>query len=238
MVSVITPCFNSAKTIEKTLESVKAQGTDEIEHIIIDGASTDGTLDILNEYKTSVDYDVIIVSEPDNGIYDAMNKGIKLAHGDLIGIINSDDWYEPDTIKNIHNAYTGDDHEIIYGMIRTYDEGKLRTIEFYHHDFLIKRMINHPGCFVTRAVYDDHGLYDTSYRSSADYEWAKRCLDRGVKFTPVFNVLANVSLGGMSASNIGFRETLKLQHEWGEISNFKYHAYTLKSHIGDLIKKK
>ncbi len=237
MLSVITPCYNSAKTIKKTLDSVKTQNAGELEHIIIDGASTDGTLDILNEYKASVDYDVIIVSEPDGGIYDAMNKGIGLARGELIGIINSDDWYDPDALNTIIKAYSGGKYVIIYGMIRTYDDNRLRTMEFYHHDFLIKRMINHPGCFVTRSVYEDYGLYDTSYKSSADYEWAKRCMDRGVVFTPVFDVLANVSLGGMSASNIGFRETLKLQHEWGEVSSLKYYAYTLKSLIGDCIRK-
>ena len=161
-----------------------------------------------------------------------------MASGELVGIINSDDWYEHDAFERIREAYSGAMYEVIYGMIRTYSEDKLKTVEFYHHDFLLDRMINHPGCFVTAKTYRDFGLFDLKYRSSADYAWMKNIADRDVVFTPVYEVLANVRCGGMSGSNIGFRETLKLQHEWGRVSTAKYIAYTLKSYIGDLIKGK
>ena len=233
-ISIVTPTYNSIKTIQSTLDSVEAQASHIYEHIIIDGGSTDGTLDLLYDYRDRTPYEVKIVSEPDNGIYDAMNKGIRMASGDLIGIINSDDWFEPDTIELVMQAYTGAQYEIIYGMIRTYQDEKLKTVEFYHHDFLLDRMINHPGCFVTKALYDKIGVFDTGFRSSADYDWMKRALDASAVFTPVYEPLANVRLGGMSASNQGFRETLKLQYDWGRVSRSRYLAYTFKSHVGDL----
>ena len=235
--SIITPCYNSAGTIKNTLESVLNQHYDNMEHIVIDGGSTDGTLKILDEYKARADYEVKIVSEPDNGIYDAMNKGIRMASGDLVGIINSDDWYEAGAFDKITGAYSGAPLEVIYGAIRLYEEDKLKSAEFYHHDFLLQRMINHPGCFVTGKTYAEVGLFDTAFRSSADYDWMKRAYDAGAVFTPIESVLANIRAGGMSASNVGFRETLKLQYKWGQISGFKYAAYSFKSRIGDLIRK-
>ena len=233
-ISVITPCFNSASTIRDTLASVEAQHCDNMEHIIIDGASTDDTLDIVREYADRVPYEVKTVSEPDGGIYDAMNKGIMLATGGLIGIINSDDSFAPGAFELIRNAYTGAGHEIIYGMIRTFEKDRLKTVEFYHHDFLPDRMINHPGSFITPACYRDFGLYDTSFKSSADYAWMKNAMDAGAVFTPIYEILADIRLGGMSSSNTGFRETLKLQYEWGRVSRARYLAYTFKSYIGDL----
>lgn len=232
--SVITPCYNSASTIKDTLDSVEAQHCDNMEHIIIDGESTDSTLDIIREYSERVHYEVKIVSEPDGGIYDAMNKGIRMADGDLIGIINSDDYFAPDAFARIKSACTGAEHEIIYGMIRTFEKDRMKTLEFYHHDFLLDRMINHPGSFITPACYRDYGLYDTSFKSSADYAWMKKAMDEGAVFTPIYEVLANIRLGGMSGSNTGFRETLKLQYEWGRVSRARYLAYTFKSRIGDL----
>ena len=219
------------------MDSVADQEVNDIEHILIDGGSSDGTLGLLNEYAGRVPYDVKIVSEPDDGIYDAMNKGIRMAEGDLVGIINSDDWYERETFGKVSGIYGGTDNEIIYGAIRVYEGERIRSIEFYHHDFLLQRMINHPGCFVSRGVYERVGLFDTAFRSSADYDWMKRAYDSGAAFIPVYDVLANIRTGGMSSSNVGFRETLKLQYQWGQISAPRYAAYTLKSHIGDIVRK-
>ncbi len=233
--SVITPCYNSEKTIEDTLNSVLNQHYDNIEHIIIDGASSDKTVEIVEKYKKKAPYKVTVVSEPDNGIYDAMNKGIGMASGDLVGIVNSDDWYEENAFEEIIGAYNNNEYEIIYGMIRLIDEGSIRSIEFYHHDFLLKRMINHPGCFVTLQTYRKVGLFDTAFRSSADYAWMKKAMDDGAVFTPVYKILANVRTGGMSSSNRGFRETLRLQYEWGQVSKPYYLAYDIKSRIGDIL---
>ena len=233
--SIVTPCYNSAATIRNTLDSVRSQNYPDMEHIIIDGGSTDDTLEILREYSGAAPYEVKIVSEPDNGIYDAMNKGIHLACGDLIGVINSDDWYEEGALAKISEACTGADAEIIYGMIKLYDSDKLKSIEFYHHDFLLDRMINHPGCFISSGAYAKVGDYNTAYRSSADYEWMKRAYDIKAVFTPVYEALANVRTGGMSSTNVGYRETLKLWYEWGKVSKMHYILYSFKSRIGDVI---
>lgn len=233
--SIVTPCYNSASTIRNTLRSVEDQKIKDLEHVIIDGGSTDDTMSILQAYADGAEYDVRITSEPDDGIYDAMNKGIRMAEGDLIGIINSDDWYEPGAFERILSAYRNNDLEVIYGMIRLYDRDRLRSMEFYHHDFLLDRMINHPGCFVTRGAYQKVGSFDTSFRSSADYDWMKRAMDAGCTFTPVYDVLANVRAGGMSSTGVGYRETLKLQHQWGRVSGIRYAAYSLKSRIGDAL---
>ncbi len=258
-ISIVTPSFNSSSTIEHTLDSVAAAydalirhlekndpgdtGTGirydsvTLEHVIADGGSSDGTINILKQYRDRVPYEVIISSEPDGGIYEGMNKGIKMSSGDLIGIINSDDWFEEDVLINILSAYTGNEHEIIYGAIRIYDGDDPRKPEFYHHDNLLNRMINHPGSFVTAGTYRDYGLFDTTFRSSADYAWMKHASDMGAVFTPVESVLANVRAGGMSSTNVGFRETLKLQYGWGRVSWIRYVLLTFKSHVGDLCRK-
>ena len=98
LVSVLTPCYNSIKTIEKTLECIEKQTYQNIEYIIVDGGSTDGTLELIEQHRNRLPKQFTLISEKDNGIYDAMNKGIGLAKGRLIGIVNSDDWYEEDTV--------------------------------------------------------------------------------------------------------------------------------------------
>lgn len=113
-VSIITVVYNGVKNIEQTIKSVLHQTYSNIEYIVIDGGSTDGSLDIIKKYSDSISY---WVSEADKGIYDAMNKGISKATGDLIGIINSDDWYEPDAIMNMVTAY--EENTVLYGIIRT-----------------------------------------------------------------------------------------------------------------------
>lgn len=109
--TIITVCYNSAATIEKTIKSVLGQSFTDFEYIIIDGASTDGTLDIINKYRSGI---ATVVSEPDKGIYYAMNKGLSLARGRIVGIINSDDWYEPDALELVARAHEQSDGETIF----------------------------------------------------------------------------------------------------------------------------
>ncbi len=237
-ITIITPCYNSAATIQDTLNAVKAQNYQNLEHIFIDSCSTDGTLDILNVYREEVSYDVKIVSEKDNGIYDAMNKGIAMATGDIIGISNSDDWYEAGALEEVAASYKGNKYEIIYGMKRTFDNGILRSVEFYSHEFLMEQMICHPACFVTKAVYEDKGVFDLSFRSSSDYDWMiKRFMEKDVVFTPVYKILANMRRGGMSDTNVGYRETLKLMKQYGQKSGFYYRFNVAKSYISDFCKR-
>ncbi|HLF63644.1 MAG TPA: glycosyltransferase family 2 protein [Saprospiraceae bacterium] len=181
-VSIITPTLNSAKTIADTLESVKQQTFEHIEHIIIDGLSRDETVDIVHRQAPHA----ICISEADNGIYDAMNKGIRMATGDIIGILNSDDFYaNPMVIKTIVTVFETKHCDALYGdlvyvdarkkdkIVRTWTAGDYRA-----RKFLFGWMPPHPTFFVKRSVYEKHGLFDTSLCNSADYELMLRFLYR------------------------------------------------------------
>lgn len=149
-VTIITVCYNSSKTIERTLKSVLNQTYSDYEYIIIDGFFTDDTLSIIEDYKPLFGSKLRVISEPDNGIYDAMNKGIRLASGDLIGIVNSDDYLELDALQNIVDAYDGYQYEIIYGMIRTIRDDKEVQVYIKKHENIDEDMIAHPACFITK----------------------------------------------------------------------------------------
>ena len=190
LVSVITPCYNSEKTIEKTLSSIENQTYSNIEYIIIDGGSSDRTLSLIEQHRDRLPKNLRIISERDKGIYDAMNKGIHMANGSLIGIVNSDDWYEHDTIEQAVTHYQGNSYEVLYGMQRNYLGDKEKAILFFHHDFLSEQMITHPTCFVTKGAYQALGLFDLSYRSAADYDLMLRFWrSQKVVFTPILRVL-------------------------------------------------
>jgi len=237
LISVITACYNSEKTIRRTFDAMLAQTYQNYEYVIVDGGSTDGTLTIIEEYMPKFQGRMTCVSEPDKGIYDAMNKGIARCHGDLIGINNSDDWYEPETLEQIAASYRGNKYEVVYGMQRTIRDGKECEILFYHHDFLAEKMITHPTCFVTRQTYKDFGVFDSeNYRSSADCELMLRYYLSGkVTFTPVYHILSNFTLGGMSSSNLGVIETAKLKRSLGLMSKKKYWITLIKAKLSDLI---
>ncbi len=136
--SIITVCYNSEKTIERTIKSVLNQTESNYEYIIVDGGSTDKTLDIVKNYEDAFNGRLKYISEKDNGIYDAMNKGIGMAKGELIGLINSDDYYELDALENIKKEYEKLEdekkkHLVMYGFMRTVNDDKEIAVEFYHH---------------------------------------------------------------------------------------------------------
>lgn len=232
LVSVLTPCYNSAKTIEKTLECIERQTYANIEYIIIDGGSTDDTLKIIDSHRERLPGRFTLISEHDDGIYDAMNKGIRIARGQLVGIVNSDDWYEPDTVEQVVRHHGVEKYQVIYGMQRTYDRGRERSVFIYNHEFLPEQMITHPTCFVTKAAYDDFGVFDLKYCSSADLELMLRFYEtKKVTFTPVMRVLSNFQLGGMSSSQKGVREAALIRYRHQYISRKKYYFVTMKSYI-------
>lgn len=239
LVSVITPCYNSGNTIEKTLECMENQTYRNIEYIIIDGGSTDNTLKIIEQHKGKLPKNLTVVSEKDNGIYDAMNKGVRLAKGQLIGIVNSDDWYENDTVEQIVKNYGGNRYEVIYGMQRNFFREKEKATFIYYHDFLPEQMITHPTCFVTAETYRDFGVFDTKYRSAADYDLMLRFYEsKKVVFTPVMRVMSNFRLGGMSGSQTGVRENATIRYQRGYMSKKRYQFVMLKSHVYEWLHRK
>lgn len=239
LVSIITPCFNSAKTIAKTIESVLTQTYKNVEYIIIDGASNDNTLKVIQEYEPSFEGRLRVVSEKDNGIYDAMNKGIRLATGELVGIVNSDDYYNFDSIEIMVQNMLDVKYQILYGYQRNFKDGKETKICIYHHNFLDQQMITHPTCFVTKSVYNDFESYNCKYKSSADYEFMLRIFHGGkVAFKPVYHIISNFAEGGMSDSQVGVQETARLRLQFGIISKNRYRSIMLRSKLYHLLKEK
>ncbi len=230
--SIITVCFNSERTIERTIKSVLDQTCQDYEYIIIDGASNDRTPDIIHQYESLFGGKMKLISEEDQGIYDAMNKGIRMASGELIGIVNSDDYYEKDALENVSEAYEGYDYTIIYGLLRTVLDGKEVMVHLKNHEFLEKDMITHPTCFITRKTYERFGGYSLRYPYSADYEFMLRIRnEEDVRFVKLYTIISNLSLGGVSGTVKGYRDTMKLLHEYGLIESRKYYFEMIKSWI-------
>lgn len=199
-VSIITVAYNSEATIAGTLGSVLAQSYNEIEYLIIDGNSSDRTVEIAEGFRPQMEAKGIrfrIVSEPDQGIYDAMNKGIRLAEGGIIGILNSDDWYEPDAVETVVNEFAKGECDLLFANIRMHKadgssfvkKARLRSIQ-------TSRDWNHPTMFVKAAVYKAHpfrmkGIHD-------DYGCYLQMRKEGLRVVVVDKVLANFRMGGAS----------------------------------------
>lgn len=196
-ISIITVCLNSEKTIEQTIQSVIDQNDENYEYIIIDGGSGDGTLDIIKKYKKNIS---IVVSEPDQGIYDAMNKGIALASGDIIGIINSDDWYEPGILKKVRDYFQKSDAGVIYGRLRRISEDGIVSIRIPSDIEKIRyeMEIPHPTVFIRKEIYERYGVFQLKYKIASDYDLMLRLYISGVKFVYQDEVFSNFRLNGIS----------------------------------------
>jgi len=203
-VSIITITYNSAETVEDTIQSVLSQSYPNIEYIIVDGASKDDTLSIVNRYSDKI---ATIISEPDKGIYDAMNKGVRAATGDIVGILNSDDFYaDNEVISNIVETIQRTHSDACYAdlvyvdrvetdrVIRSWKSGTYR-----HGDFLRGWMPPHPTFFVKRSIYEKYGLYSLQLRSAADYELMLRLIHKhGISLSYLPRVITKMRAGGHS----------------------------------------
>lgn len=239
-VSIITVCYNSEATIERTIQSVLGQTYGHLEYIIVDGKSSDHTMEIVERYRPLFQGRMKVVSEPDQGIYDAMNKGICMARGSLIGIINSDDSYEPDAVEKIVHAMTEDQYQILYGMLRVM-HGEIETrITMPKHENLENEMIAHPTCFVTKSVYEDFGMFDLRYRSCADHDFMLRMRkQKEIVFVPVYEILATFSEGyGMCYQESSMIEALGMLAEHGIMSRKKYCLIHMKYRIKNFFCRK
>jgi len=182
-VSIITVCFNSKHTIAETINSVLSQDYKNIEYIVVDGNSADGTLEIISKYRGKISK---FLSEPDNGIYDAMNKGIKLASGDTIGILNSDDIYaNSSVIANIANFITNNNLDAVYGDIVYVDKHKTNKIKRYWKAgnykkgaFLYGWAPPHPAFFCRKQIYEKYGSFRTDLKIAADFELMLRLMEK------------------------------------------------------------
>ncbi len=238
LVSIVTACYNSEKTIAKTMDSLLAQTYQNFEYIIIDGASSDGTLAVIEQYRAAFGARLTVISEKDKGIYDAMNKGIAMAKGTLVGMINSDDWYEADALAQVVQAYEGQTHCVLYGMLRQWNKGKLYSVHYHSHEFIHDRMIPHPTCFVTNETYQTLGMYSLEYRSAADYDFMLTLTaNPTVSFVPIFAVLANFDMGGISSGQIGFREAADIRLKHHLIGRSQWAFIQLKSRLLTLLGK-
>ncbi|MBC5991630.1 glycosyltransferase family 2 protein [Pontibacter cellulosilyticus] len=203
-VSIITIVFNNAETIADAIDSVLGQTYPDIEYIVVDGASTDGTVDVIKSYGDRISK---FVSEKDNGLYDAINKGIGLATGDVIGLLHSDDlFYSKQTVTQIVYAFLSANTESVYGdllyvdkqntsrIIRNWISGKYKKISFRYG-----WMPPHPTFYVKRTIYEKLGLYNTYLQSAADYELMLRYLYKNdVSTTYIPSKLVKMRVGGKS----------------------------------------
>lgn len=180
-VSIITVVYNRADVIRDTIESVLSQTYKNIEYIIIDGASTDGTMDVVNEYKDKISK---IISEPDRGLYDAINKGIKEATGDVIGLIHSDDFYLDNlVIQRVVDTFKKENKHMLFAdLLYIKGDNKDKVLRYYSaKNFTVKKLKYgfvppHPTLFVKKEVYEKYGLYKIDYKIAADYEMFVRLL--------------------------------------------------------------
>lgn len=255
-VSIITIAFNSEASIERTIQSVLNQSYKDIEYIIVDGASKDGTLEIVKKYEPLFEGRLFWSSERDKGIYDAMNKGIRKSTGELIGIVNSDDWLEPDALDIVANAFVqnGNDTNALY----------CGGINYHRTDSTIKRWgvnlksfkrqaslyimsgIRHPATFVPRQVYERIGLFNEQMKLSADQDFILRCHFNGVKLIEIPQTLSNMSEGGIStegskrAREISTKDRILMLQNFGK-SGLSYwwllNSWKLRGYIRRIIAK-
>jgi len=207
-ISVITVTYNSAETLEDTLKSVKSQDFNNIEHIIMDGGSSDETLKILDSYKKSL---AVVVSEPDDGIYDAFNKALALASGDIVAILNSDDvFYDDKVLSLVGETFKKTECDIVYGdsvIVRQNDLYSIvrfwKSSKFILGSFKDGWHPPHPSFFVRKSVYDKFGNFDTSIPVAADFELMLRFMEiNKVTAEYIPNVLTRMRVGGHSQNII------------------------------------
>jgi glycosyltransferase involved in cell wall biosynthesis len=209
-VSIITVCFNSEKTIEDTLRSIQHQTYTDIEYIVIDGLSKDRTNDIVKKY---IDIVSIHISGKDNGLYDAMNKGIALATGNVIGILNSDDVLADETvIEKIVAGFDDESIDAVYSDLIYVSEHDLnKPTRLYSSKIFSKRMIKfgimlpHPTFYVRKKYYETFGLYKDNYRVAADFELLARFMSNGIKSIRLPFISVKMREGGISSSGLLWR---------------------------------
>ncbi len=208
-ISIVTVCHNAASTIEECLQSVAGQSYHDVEHIVIDGASTDGTMEIIDKYRDQL---AVVVSEPDRGIYDAMNKGIGEASGDVIGTLNADDWYaDTNVLTRVAETFKSDDRlEAVYGdLVYVAKDDPTRIIRYWksrpYKEGLFEHgwMPAHPTFFVRSDVYQRFGLFDLEFMIQSDFELTMRFMAVNkivTRYLP--GVMVRMRMGGVTNNSV------------------------------------
>lgn len=207
-ISIVTAVHDRAGTIADAIRSVQTQTYDAVEHLIIDGASTDGTLEIVEALRTPA---MRMSSEPDDGIYDALNKGLALATGDVLGLVHSDDLLADDgVLTDVAAEFADPAVEAVYGDLEyVAADAPERVVRYWRSGEFSREKLRrgwmppHPTLFVRRSVIERHGAYDTSYRIAADYDAVLRWFGAGIEVRYIPRVLVRMRLGGESNASFG-----------------------------------
>ena len=255
LISVITVCLNSEKTIRDTIESVLNQTYGDVEYIVVDGLSKDRTVQVAREYEqrfADKGYRYTVVSERDDGIYDAMNKGVKMAQGDVIGILNSDDFFASDKVlEKVNNAFAENPAiEGVYADVRYvdwHDTSKTVRIfsgkDFKREKLCWGKMPPHPSFYVKRECYDKFGLYSLDYPICSDYDmFVKMIWEGNINTLYINDIFVNMRSGGMSSSGLKvhrkiMKERMRCVREHKMPSNFFKQSWRYCERILSLIKK-
>jgi glycosyltransferase involved in cell wall biosynthesis len=204
-ISIITPTFNSEKTIRRTIESILLQISPPNEYIVIDNISSDSTISIVKSYTdlfNSIKINLIIIIERDNGIYDAINKGIKLSNSEWIGIVNSDDFLEDSALINFDILSQQKEHTVLHGNIYMFSDLSKKILHKPLNNLSNSMFLFHPSMLTTKKTYEFVGLYNTNYSLSADFDWILRARNKGVSFIYVNKAMSNYYLDGISKRNV------------------------------------
>lgn len=216
-ISIITAVFNNVEEISSAIDSVLSQTYQDIEYIIIDGGSTDGTTEVIKSYGNKITH---FISEPDHGIYVALNKGISIAHGEVIGLLHSDDFFDsPLVIQKIAETFMNGNFDVVYGDLEYVSKTNLSKVvrywkssEFDALNFKKGWMPPHPSLFMKKNVYSQYGMFDIFFEIASDYDLMLRTLAKGhlkCKYIPV--VITRMRLGG--ASNKSLRNIWRKSYE-------------------------
>ena len=232
-ISIITTTYYSERTIRHTMDSILSQTWQDYEYIIVDGASKDGTLDIIREYESRFGGRLRYISEPDKGIYDAMNKGFAMAKGDVIGILNSDDFYtSEDVLQSVVDGFKGEYVDAVYADIHYASNDDLTKCVRYYSSGVFRRwmmrfgmMPAHPSFYCRKAVYDQYGTFDTTYRIAADFDILMRLLFiHRIRTRYIKKDFVTMRMGGASTTGYGswsliMKEHLQIIKKYGVVSN-------------------
>jgi glycosyltransferase involved in cell wall biosynthesis len=223
-ISIITVCYNSKDTIEDTLKSIINQSIfDKVEYIIIDGNSSDNTLEIISKYRKYIDH---LISEDDEGLYHAMNKGINLATGDIIGFLNSDDVFYDDTIlETIYNSFKKrNELNGIYGNLVYVKNNNLFTIiriwksrQYFSHYFENAHVPPHPTLYLKKEIYKKYSGFNLAFKFAADYEFMLRIFkNEEIKTLYINKIFIRMRLGGLTSKNFinRFKQNIEIYNAW------------------------